>query len=99
MPEHTRSKALINAPIPPQPPRRGRPKTEPTIALPADHRNSDWGILLPHMECAPSGRQIAGWELTETAGLSKDESHGQAPHLYQIPLIRTLGPIGAVRWT
>jgi len=33
------------------------------------------------MECAPSGGQIAGWELTGTAGLSKDESHGQAPHL------------------
>ena len=28
------------------------------------------------MECAPDG----GWELTGAAGLSEDESHGQAPH-------------------
>jgi hypothetical protein len=32
------------------------------------------------MECAPDGGQIAGWELTGVAGLSEDESHGQAPH-------------------
>ena len=32
------------------------------------------------MECAPDGGQIAGWELTGAAGLSEDESHGQAPH-------------------
>jgi hypothetical protein len=32
------------------------------------------------LECAPDGGQIAGWELTGVAGLSEDESHGQAPH-------------------
>jgi transposase len=32
------------------------------------------------MECAPDGGQAAGWELTGAAGLSEDESHGQAPH-------------------
>ena len=32
------------------------------------------------MECAPDGGQFAGWELTGAAGLSEDESHGQAPH-------------------
>ena len=32
------------------------------------------------VECAPGGGQITGWELTEAAGLSKDGSHGQAPH-------------------
>jgi len=32
------------------------------------------------MECALDGGQIAGWELTGAAGLSEDESHGQAPH-------------------
>jgi hypothetical protein len=31
------------------------------------------------MECAPNGGQIADWELTGAAGLSEDESHGQAP--------------------
>ena len=31
------------------------------------------------LECAPSGGQIAGLELTGAAGLSEDESHGQAP--------------------
>ena len=32
------------------------------------------------LECAPDGGQIAGLELTEAAGLSKDEdeSHGRA---------------------
>jgi hypothetical protein len=39
------------------------------------------GIKLHYpMECAPNGGQLAGWELTEAAGLSEDESHGQAPH-------------------
>ena len=33
------------------------------------------------MECAPDGGQVVGWELTRAAGLSKDGSHGQAPHL------------------
>src|SRR5262245_66087250 len=32
------------------------------------------------LECALDGGQIAGWELTGAAGLSEDESHGQAPH-------------------
>ena len=32
------------------------------------------------LECAPDSGQIAGWELTRAAGLSEDESHGQAPH-------------------
>ena len=33
----------------------------------------------PRLECAPHGGQFAGWELTWAAGLSEDESHGQAP--------------------
>ncbi len=33
----------------------------------------------PRLECAPSGGHLAGLELTRTAGLSEDESHGQAP--------------------
>jgi hypothetical protein len=33
----------------------------------------------PLGECAPDGGQIRGWELTGAAGLSEDESHGQAP--------------------
>src|SRR5262249_2610634 len=33
------------------------------------------------LECAPDGGQVVGWELTGAAGLSKDGSHGQAPHL------------------
>jgi hypothetical protein len=37
-------------------------------------------FLLPALECAPDGGQFAGWELTGAAGLSEDESHGQAPH-------------------
>jgi hypothetical protein len=32
------------------------------------------------VECAPDGGQFAGLELTGAAGLSEDESHGQAPH-------------------
>ena len=32
------------------------------------------------LECAPDGGQFAGWELTGAAGLSEDESHGQASH-------------------
>ena len=32
------------------------------------------------VECARDGGQFAGWELTGAAGLSEDESHGQAPH-------------------
>jgi 3-hydroxyanthranilate 3,4-dioxygenase len=35
----------------------------------------------PPVECAPDGGQVVGWELTGAAGLSKDGSHGQAPHL------------------
>jgi hypothetical protein len=31
-----------------------------------------------HLECAPIGGHLAGLELTGTAGLSEDESHGQA---------------------
>jgi hypothetical protein len=37
--------------------------------------------IVQGMECAPGGGQIAGWELTGTAGLSEDESHGQASQL------------------
>ena len=36
--------------------------------------------LAANVECAPDGGQFAGWELTGAAGLSEDESHGQAPH-------------------
>ena len=32
------------------------------------------------VECARDGGQFAGWELIGAAGLSEDESHGQAPH-------------------
>ena len=32
------------------------------------------------VECALDGGQLASWELTGAAGLSEDESHGQAPH-------------------
>src|SRR5262249_36056404 len=35
----------------------------------------------PLLECAHDGGQVVGWELTGAAGLSKDGSHGQAPHL------------------
>jgi transposase len=35
----------------------------------------------PSLECAPDGGHLAGLELTGTAGLSEDESHGQAPLL------------------
>jgi hypothetical protein len=35
---------------------------------------SDRGV-----ECALDGGQLASWELTGAAGLSEDESHGQAP--------------------
>ncbi len=31
------------------------------------------------VECAPNGGHLAELELTRTAGLSEDESHGQAP--------------------
>jgi hypothetical protein len=41
------------------------------------HGRDDLGVMV---ECAPDGGQIAGWELTGAAGLSEDESHGQAPH-------------------
>ncbi|MGB8074668.1 MAG: hypothetical protein WCF55_17750, partial [Pseudolabrys sp.] len=37
-------------------------------------------IICHDMECARDGGQFAGWELTGAAGLSEDESHGQAPH-------------------
>ena len=30
--------------------------------------------------CPARAGQFAGWELTGAAGLSEDESHGQAPH-------------------
>ena len=36
--------------------------------------------MLRDLECARDGGQFAGWELTGAAGLSEDESHGQAPH-------------------
>ena len=29
------------------------------------------------LECAPNGGHLTGMELTEAAGLSEDESHGQ----------------------
>ncbi|MGA9009951.1 MAG: hypothetical protein WB495_24510, partial [Xanthobacteraceae bacterium] len=32
----------------------------------------------PVLECARDGGQFASWELTDAAGLSEDESHGQA---------------------
>src|SRR5262245_54384046 len=47
----------------------------------AKTRRSRGSKLDADLECAPEGGQIAGWELTRAAGLSKDESHGQAPHL------------------
>src|SRR6516162_8876053 len=43
------------------------------------------------LECAPSGGHLAGLELTRTAGLSEDESHGQAP-LPQHPVQTTSRP-------
>src|SRR5262252_3151697 len=43
-------------------------------------RGSRGSKLDADLECAPDGGQVVGWELTGTAGLSKDESHGQAPH-------------------
>src|SRR5580704_13994129 len=43
----------------------------PGSRLDADH---------PEMECVRDGGQFAGWALTGAAGLSEDESHGQAPH-------------------
>ncbi len=33
----------------------------------------------PVLECAPNGGHFAELELTRTAGLSEDESHGQTP--------------------
>jgi len=36
-------------------------------------------FLVGCLECAPIGGHFAGLELTKTAGLSEDESHGQAP--------------------
>ena len=46
------------------------------------HRHGGlWGLKFdPSLECAPDGGQFVGWELTGAAGLSEDESHGQAPH-------------------
>jgi formate dehydrogenase maturation protein FdhE len=35
------------------------------------------------VECALSGGHLAGLELTRTAGLSEDESHGQTPPTIQ----------------
>jgi hypothetical protein len=32
------------------------------------------------VERTRDGGQLASWELTGAAGLSEDESHGQAPH-------------------
>jgi hypothetical protein len=40
----------------------------------------DWEIARIGVECARDGGQLASWELTGAAGLSEDESHGQAPH-------------------
>ena len=48
----------------------------PAIKLMVDYNQS----LDPVVECARDGGQFAGWELTGAAGLSEDESHGQAPH-------------------
>jgi hypothetical protein len=42
-------------------------------------RRSKESKLDADVECAPNGGQIAGLELTVAAGLSEDESHGQAP--------------------
>ena len=49
--------------------------------VPEFHKN--WGPCFTSpknavVECAPDGGQFAGWELTGAAGLSEDESHGQA---------------------
>jgi hypothetical protein len=43
-------------------------------------RRSRGSKLDADLECAPNGGQFADWELTGAAGLSEDESHGQAPH-------------------
>jgi hypothetical protein len=37
-------------------------------------------VTVDSLECALDGGQLASWELTGAAGLSEDESHGQAPH-------------------
>ena len=42
-------------------------------------RRSKGSLLDADLECAPGGGQLADWELTGIAGLSEDESHGQAP--------------------
>jgi len=42
--------------------------------------SNDEGAVTVGVECARDGGQFAGWELTGAAGLSEDESHGQAPH-------------------
>ena len=62
--------------------------SRPTAKLPRllPYRTSLWPTLKaaqyidPRMECARDGGQLASWELTGAAGLSEDESHGQAPH-------------------
>src|SRR5215471_16441815 len=45
----------------------------------------------------PSGRGFGA--ATESRRRSAQRASGAYSRLYQIPLIRTLGPIGAVRWT
>src|SRR5262249_48756343 len=55
----------------------------------------------PHLLCSPSEPSTAGIG-GEAADHPRTETfpRGRRPHvLYQIPLIRTRGPIGAVRWT
>jgi hypothetical protein len=54
-------------------------------------------IRPPHvrLECAPNGGHLAGLELTGTAGLSEDESHGQIASLCLTGTpSRTLGNVG-----
>src|SRR5262249_50364319 len=47
-------------------------------------RHSTHEELVVHkVEGAAEGGQVGGWELTGAAGLSKEGSHGQAPHLQQ----------------
>ena len=53
----------------------------PSTSLPpSSARPKNTPLKITRLECARDGGQFAGWELTGAAGLSEDESHGQAPH-------------------